>query len=99
MRAAIGRMAGPLRPPTMFEIFGRRDSTSMTIARNVLTSDTASAPASSEAFAKEATSVTFGVNLGMIGSRVTFRTAPTTSEVPDRLQPNVMPPSLILGHE
>jgi hypothetical protein len=28
----------------MFEIFGRRVSTSMTMARNVLTSDTASAP-------------------------------------------------------
>ena len=60
-------MAGPLSPPTTFEIFGRRDSTSMTIARNVLTSDTASAPASSDARANEATSVTFGVSFGMIG--------------------------------
>ena len=49
MRTAIGRIAGPLRPPTTFEIFGRRVSTSIAIARNVLTSDTASAPASSAA--------------------------------------------------
>ena len=79
IRTAIGRIAGPLRPPTMLEIFGRRDSTSMTIARNVLTSDTASAPASSAARANEATSVTLGVSLGMTGSLVTFRTALTTS--------------------
>ena len=99
IRTAIGRIAGPLRPPTMFEIFGRRVSTSMTIARNVFTSDTASAPASSDARANEATSVTFGVSFGMSGSRVTFRTALTTSNVPVRLQPNVMPPSLMFGHE
>ena len=61
-------MAGPLSPPMPFEIFGRRVSTSMTIARNVFTSDTASAPASSAARANEATSVTFGVSFGMIGS-------------------------------
>ena len=52
MRTAIGRIAGPLRPPTTFEIFGRRVSTSITMARNVLTSDTASAPASSAARAR-----------------------------------------------
>ena len=79
MRTAIGRMAGPLRPPTTFESFGRRVSTSIAIARNVLTSDTASAPASSAARANDATSVTFGVSFGMIGSRVTLRTALTTS--------------------
>ena len=79
MRTAIGRIAGPLRPPTPFEIFGRRVSTSITIARKVLTSDTASAPASSAARANEATSVTFGVSFGMSGSRVTLRTALTTS--------------------
>ena len=83
----------------MFEIFGRRDSTSMTIARKVFTSETASAPASSDARANEATSVTFGVSFGMIGSRVTLRTALTTSNVPVRLQPKVMPPSLMFGQE
>ena len=46
------------------ESFGRRVSTSMAIARNVLTSDTASAPASSAARANDATSVTFGVSFG-----------------------------------
>src|SRR2546427_473128 len=54
IRTAIGRIAGPLNPPTMFEIFGRRVSTSMTIARNVFTSDTASAPPSSAARANDA---------------------------------------------
>jgi hypothetical protein len=79
--------------------FGRRVSTSIAIARNVLTSETASAPASSAARANDATSVTFGVSFGMIGSVVTLRTALTTSCVPVRLQPNWMPPSLMFGHE
>ncbi len=65
MRTAIGRIAGPLRPPMPLVSFGRRVSTSMAIARNVLTSDTASAPASSAARANEATSVTFGVSFGI----------------------------------
>ena len=99
MRTAIGRIAGPLRPPSTLVSFGRRVSTSMAIARNVLTSDTASAPASSAARANDATSVTFGVSFGMIGSVVTLRTAATTSCVPCRLQPNWMPPSLMFGHE
>jgi hypothetical protein len=71
----------------------------MAIARNVLTREMASAPASSAARAIEATSVTLGVSFGTTGSRVTFLTALTTSNVPSRLQPNVMPPSLMLGHE
>src|SRR3984893_4490533 len=99
IRTAMGLMAGPLRPPTMFESFGRRVSTSMTMARNVLTRDTASAPASSAARANDATSVTFGVSLGITGNRVTFRTALTTANVPVRLQPKVIPPSLMFGHE
>ena len=99
MRTAIGRIAGPLSPPTMFDSLGRRVSTSIAMARNVLTSETASAPASSDARANEATSVTFGVSLGITGRRVTFLTALTTSKVPFRLQPNVMPPSLMFGQE
>jgi hypothetical protein len=82
MRTAIGRMAGPLSPPTMFESFGRLVSTSIAMARNVLTSETASAPASSAAFAMALTSVTFGVSFGITGSRVAARTAATTSAVP-----------------
>src|SRR6476619_6317479 len=53
MRTAIGRMAGPLKPPMPFDSSGRRVSTSMAIARNVFTSDTASAPASSAARAHD----------------------------------------------
>ena len=68
MRTAIGRIAGPLRPPSTFDSFGRRVSTSMAIARNVLTSEMASAPASSDARANDATSVTFGVSFGITGS-------------------------------
>src|SRR6266550_4005947 len=79
---AIRRIAGPLSPPMPFEIFGRLVSTSRTMARNVFTSDTASAPASSEARANDATSVTLGVSLGISGRRVTLRTALTTSCVP-----------------
>ena len=79
MRTAMGRIAGPLSPPTMFDRRGRRVSTSMAIARNVFTSDTASAPASSAALAIELMSVTFGVSFGMTGSVVTARTARTTS--------------------
>ena len=71
----------------------------MTIARNVLTSDTASAPAFSDARANEATSVTFARELGMTGSRVTFRTALTTFKGPGGTHPKVMPPSLMFGHE
>ena len=52
----------------MFDSLGRRVSTSMAIARKVFTSDTASAPASSAARANDATSVTFGVSLGITGS-------------------------------
>ena len=34
MRTAIGLIAGPLRPPKMFDSCGRRVSTSIDIARN-----------------------------------------------------------------
>ena len=83
----------------MFDRRGRRVSTSIAIARNVFTSEIASAPASSAARANDATSVTFGVSFGMTGSRVTLRTALTTACVPGRLQPKVMPPSLMFGQE
>ena len=43
--------------------------------------------------------MTLGVSLGMTGRRVTFFTALTTSNVPCRLQPKVMPPSLMFGQE
>ena len=78
----------------MFEIFGRRVSTSMTMARKVLTSDTASAPLSGAALANDGTSVTFGVSFGIIGNAVALRTALTTSNVPVRLQLNRDPSSL-----
>ena len=66
----------------MLVSFGRRVCTSMAIARKVLTSEMASAPASSAARANDATSVTFGVSFGITGSGVTLRTALTTSCVP-----------------
>jgi len=63
----------------MLVSLGRRVSTSMAIARKVLTSEIASAPASSAARANDDTSVTFGVSFGITGSVVTLRTALTTS--------------------
>ena len=99
MRTAMGRIAGPLRPPTTLDRSGRRVSTSMAIARKVFTRDTASAPASSAAAAIAATSVTFGVSLGKTGRAVAARTARTTSRTPLRLHPKVWPPSSMLGHE
>ena len=78
MRTAIGRMAGPLSPPMPFDRIGLRVSTSMAIARNVLTSEMASAPASSAARAKLGRAVTFGVSFGISGRCVAFRTALTT---------------------
>ena len=92
-------MAGPLRPPITLLSTGRRVSTSMAIARNVFTSETASAPASSAARANADTLVTLGVSFGISGRRVALRTALTTSNVPCRLQPNWIPPSLMFGHE
>ena len=86
-----GGSPGRSGPPMTFESFGRRVSTSIAIARNVLTSDTASAPASSAAAANEATSVTLGVSFGMIGRLVARRTADTTWCVPARLHPKEMP--------
>ena len=99
MRTAIGRMAGPLNPPTTLDSRGRRVSTSMAMARNVLTRDAASAPASRAAAAKAATFATFGVSFGMRGRRVTRRTAATTSCVPCNDEPNIMPPFLMFGQE
>ena len=64
-----------------------------------MTSDTASAPASSAALANDATLVTFGVSFGMSGSVVARRTAETTRWVLPRWQPNEMPPSLMFGQE
>ena len=99
MRTAIGLIAGPLRPPKMFDSSGRRVSTSIAIARKVFTKETASAPASSAAFAILAISVTLGLSLGKIGSLVALRTARTTLSVPAALQPKVIPPYLMLAQE
>ena len=67
------------------------------MARNVFTSDTASAPASSAARANDATSVTFGVSLGITGRRVTLRTALTTSNVPFEAAAELDPALLDVG--
>ena len=100
IRTAIGRMAGPLRPPITFDSFGRRVSTSIAIARNVLTSDTASAPASSAALRERRDVGDVRRQLrdhrqrrGAVARRA------TTSCVLPRSHPNVMPPSLMFGHE
>ena len=70
MRRAIGLMAGPLSPPKTFPSLGRRVSTSTAMARNVLTRETASAPASSAAWAISTMLVTLGESLVMRGRRL-----------------------------
>ena len=100
MRTAIGRIAGPLRPPTMFEslrpprfdIDGHRE-------KRVHQRDRIGAGLFGGARERR--------DVGDVRRELrdhrqrasTLRTALTTSNVPGRLQPNVMPPSLMFGHE
>jgi hypothetical protein len=98
-RTAIGRMAGPERPPTTFASRGRRVSTSMAIAGMVLMSEMAEAPAASTARATTPISVTFGVSFGITGRRVLARTASVTEAAISGSQPKRIPPSCTLGQE
>src|SRR5438045_6133964 len=73
MWTAIGRMAGPDRPPLPVPRIGRRLCTSMRIPSTVLMAVSASAPASSAARATATTSGAFGVSFKMIGISVEGR--------------------------
>src|SRR3989338_10674734 len=78
---AIGRIAGPLKPPLELPKTGLFLLTSMTRAAKVLTRLTASAPASWAARAMTEISVTFGESLAITGSREAFLTSLTTRDV------------------
>ena len=77
---ATGRIAGPLRPPTIFARRGLRVSGSIDMPINVFINETASAPDSSAASAGSFISITFGDNLMINGSFVAERTASVYKE-------------------
>src|SRR5262252_3990840 len=97
MRTAIGLMAGPERPPVMLLSRGLRVSTSIDIARNVLTRLTASAPASAATLAICATEVTLGESLMISGRFVAERARPTRYSSEPQSAPNAIPPAWTLG--
>ena len=75
---AIGLIAGPLSPPVILASLNRRLRGSIAVPTTVLIMLSASAPASSQAFAMTRIFVTFGESLAMTGIWVTLRTAATT---------------------
>ena len=75
MRKATGLMAGPDNPPVTLASTGRRVFTSIAIPTNVLMSESASAPASTQALAMATTSVTLGESLTIRGLLVAARQA------------------------
>ena len=79
--SATARIAGPESPPVPPPSHGRRSPPrrgDSAIARSVLISDTASAPASCAAAAQAGTSAVFGVSLTISGLRVRAATGATT---------------------
>ena len=99
MRKATGLIAGPDNPPVTLASTGRRVFTSIAIPTNVLMSESASAPASTQALAMATTSVTLGESLTIKGLLVAARQAATTPAAQAGSLPKRMPPSLTLGHE
>src|SRR5215467_12544854 len=97
MRKAIGLMAGPLKPAVTLEMRGLRASASMAMPTKVLTSEMASAPASSAALAMAGMLVTLGDSLTISGHRAADLQQATNSSSMVRLAPNTMPPSWVLG--
>ena len=77
----IGLTAGPDMPPVLKPSDGRKLSVSMRIARIVLATVSASAPASSAARAMPTTSPAFGDSLTITGRSVAARMARTVSPV------------------
>jgi alpha-L-fucosidase 2 len=94
MRKAMGLMQGPDNPPVTVESKGFRDSTSMAIPKNVLTSETASAPSASTALAISAISVTLGDSFTMSVLGYILRTACVTRAAEAADVPKAIPPSL-----
>src|SRR5450830_105182 len=97
MRRAMGLMHGPDRPAVTLSKTALRVWISIARALNVLTSETASAPACSQAIAIATMSSALGDSLTMSGLPHTRRTAPTTPAATSLLMPKAMPPSRTLG--
>jgi len=77
---ASGRMAGPERPPVRKLSRGLYALRSIDIPTNVLTAQSASAPAASTARAMTLMSVTMGVSFTHTGRLVRLRTASVTAD-------------------
>ena len=99
IRRATGNTAGPEKPPMMLASTGRRVRGSMRMPSSVLIRLRPSAPASSQARATAAMSVTLGVSLMNTGLRATALTAFVTSAAPAGSVPKLMPPPWTLGQE
>src|SRR5579862_6295711 len=99
MRTAMGLMAGPDKPPVMLLRRGLRVSTSMDMARKVLTRLTASAPAVAATLAICAMEVTLGESLTMRGRFDEARARPTRYSRDPQSAPKAMPPACTLGQE
>ena len=99
MRSAIGRSAGPLKPPVRLCRRSFLCSTSIDMPRMVLMAVIASAPACSQARATAAMSPASGLILTQTGKRVAARTARVTSAQSRASLPNSMPPSVTFGHD
>src|SRR5580692_1931742 len=95
----MGLIAGQDRPPMILPRQGLKVSRSMAIARMVLATTSASAPASSAARATSGRSPVFGVNFTQSGNDVAARRWRTTDSVEEARIANALPSSSILGHE
>ena len=100
-RTATGRMAGPDRPPVPPPSFGASVSRSMTMPSRVLMSEKPSTPASAQARAMWAMSVTSGESLANTGTDgcAARRTAPITREEAMASQANTWPRFSTFGQE
>ena len=99
MRTTMGRIAGPDRPPVMLPSLGRWLSISTAMARKVLATTSASAPAASAARAISAMSVTLGDSFTQRGREVRRRIAATARSVEATSLAKALPSSSRLGQE
>ena len=96
--SAIGRTAGPERPPWPAAEPGSPVAGSIALAFSVLISETASAPPSSAATATAAGSATFGVSFTISGFAVSGRSASSSAAVSAGCSPTIRP-EWTLGQE
>src|SRR6185312_7318973 len=95
----MGLMAGPESPPVMLLKRGRRVSTSIEMARNVLVRLRASAPAEAAIFAIWAMDVTLGESFTMSGRADDAFAVPTRYSSEPQSEPNAIPPACTLGQD